>query len=188
MPDRSRQQPGCWQGSHDCCAAPFKHLVARCCVRQTALHARSQHRQRQCQCRIDVAKDRVIHHLATAGVQNRRQAVESRGDADTSEVGKPKTRAGEDISERQGIVPTEFFVHRHIHRKWACRCCQCPVQEPAPPQIIDGGIPAAGLLMHTPCTTLASWSGQAGTALQPLCEAQTLRTVCTGTAMPTRHR
>jgi transposase len=64
------------------------------------------------------------------------------------------TRVGEDVSERLDIVPAEFFVHRHIYGKWACRCCQRQgierlVQEPADPQIIDGGIAASGLVAHT---------------------------------------
>jgi len=114
----------------------------------------------------------------------------------SADCGKPMTRVGEDISERLDIVPAEFFVHRHIYGKWACRCCQCLVQEAALPQIIDGGMPAAGLVahtlisrfvdhlpyywqeainarsnVHTPRSTLASWSGQAGAALEPLYEA-----------------
>jgi transposase len=97
----------------------------------------------------------------------------------------PMTRVGEDISERLGIIPAEFFVHRHIYGKWACHCCQCLVQEAVVAQIIDGSIPAAGLVthtlisrfvdhvpyyrqesinarskVHTPRSTLASWSGQ----------------------------
>ena len=61
----------------------------------------------------------------------------------TADCGQPMTRVGEDISERLDIVPAEFFVHRHIYGKWACRCCQRQgierlVQEPADPQIIDG--------------------------------------------------
>ena len=111
--------------------------------------------------------------------------------------GKPMTRVGEDVSERLDIIPAEFFVHRHIYGKWACRCCQCLVQEAAVPQIIDGGIPAAGLVAHTLISrfvdhvpyyrqesinarskvhtlrsTLASWSGQGGAALEPLFVAQ----------------
>jgi transposase len=58
-------------------------------------------------------------------------------------------RIGEDVSERLDIVPAEFFVHRHIRGKWACRCCQVLVQEPVEPQIIDKGMPRAGLLAHT---------------------------------------
>ena len=107
------------------------------------------------------------------------------------------TRVGEDVSERLDIIPAEFFVHRHIYGKWACRCCQCLVQEAAVAQIIDGGIPAAGLVahtlisrfvdhvpyyrqesinarskVHTPRSTLSSWSGQGGAALEPLFVAQ----------------
>ncbi|MDZ4357471.1 MAG: IS66 family transposase zinc-finger binding domain-containing protein, partial [Variovorax sp.] len=58
----------------------------------------------------------------------------------SAHCGRPMVRVGEDISEQLDIVPAEFFVHRHIYGKWACRCCQCLVQEPAMPQIIDGGI------------------------------------------------
>ncbi len=113
-----------------------------------------------------------------------------------AECGKPMTRVGEDISGRLDIVPAEFFVHRHIYGKWACRCCQCLVQEAAMPQIIDGGMPAAGLVahtlisrfvdhlpyyrqeainarsgVHTPRSTLGSWSGRGGAALEPLYDA-----------------
>jgi hypothetical protein len=45
--------------------------------------------------------------------------------------GKPMQRIGEDVSERLDIIPAEFFVHRHIYGKWACKCCQTLVQEPA---------------------------------------------------------
>ncbi len=70
------------------------------------------------------------------------------------------------------------------------------VQEAAEAQIIDGGMPASGLLahtlisrfvdhlpyyrqetinarsgVHTPRSTLAAWSGRAGAALEPLYEA-----------------
>jgi hypothetical protein len=55
----------------------------------------------------------------------------------TCECGQPMVRVGEDISERLDIVPAEFFVHRHIRGKWACRCCQVLVQEAVEPQIID---------------------------------------------------
>lgn len=114
----------------------------------------------------------------------------------TPGCGKPMTRVGEDVSERLDIVPAEFFVHRHVYGKWACRCCQTLTQQPAPAQIIEGGMPAAGLLahtlisrfadhlpyyrqetinarsgVHTPRSTLAAWAGQAGAALQPLYDA-----------------
>ncbi len=119
----------------------------------------------------------------------------------TPACGQPMTRVGEDVSERLDIVPAEFFVHRHIYGKWTCRCCQRQgierlVQEPADPQIIDGGIAASGLVahtlisrfvdhlpyyrqeainarsgVHTPRSTLAAQSGRAGAAMEPLYEA-----------------
>ena len=106
---------------------------------------------------------------------------------------RPMTRIGEDVSERLDIVPAEFFVHRHVYGKWACRCCDRLLQEPAEPQIIDGGMAASGLLahtlisrfvdhlpyyrqeainarsgVHTPRSTLAAWAGATGAALEPL--------------------
>ena len=119
----------------------------------------------------------------------------------TVACGQPMTRVGEDVSERLDIVPAEFFVHRHIYGKWTCRCCQRQgierlVQEPADPQIIDGGIAASGFAahilinrfvdhlpyyrqeainarsgVHTPRSTLARTAGNAGAAMQPLFEA-----------------
>lgn len=111
----------------------------------------------------------------------------------TADCGQPMQRVGEDVSERLDIVPAQFFVHRHIRGKWACKCCQILVQEPVEPQIIDSGIPTSGLLahtlvsrfvdhlpyyrqeainarsgVHTPRSTLAAWSGRGGAALQPL--------------------
>ncbi|WP_265288951.1 IS66 family transposase zinc-finger binding domain-containing protein [Verminephrobacter eiseniae] len=52
--------------------------------------------------------------------------------------GQAMVRIGEDVSERLDIVPAEFFVHRHVHGKWACKCCQVLVQEPVAPQISSG--------------------------------------------------
>jgi transposase len=111
----------------------------------------------------------------------------------TCACGRPMQRVGEDISERLDIVPAEFFVHRHIYGKWSCKCCQVLVQEPVEPQIIDRGLPTAGLVahtlvsrfvdhipyyrqqqinarsgVHTPRSTLAAWSGAGGAGLEPL--------------------
>jgi transposase len=123
--------------------------------------------------------------------------VEHRHEPDntTCACGQPMVRVGEDISERLDIVPAEFFVHRHIRGKWACKCCQVLVQEPVQPQIIDKGMPTAGLVahtlvsrfvdhipyyrqeqinarsgVHTPRSTLAAWSGAGGAGLMPLFE------------------
>ena len=64
----------------------------------------------------------------------------------TQGCGQPMQRVGEDVSERLDIIPAQFFVHRHIRGKWACKCCQILVQEPVEPQIIDSGMPTAGLV------------------------------------------
>ena len=72
----------------------------------------------------------------------------------TCGCGQPMVRLGEDISEKLDIVPAQFFVHRHIRGKWACKCCQSLVQEPVEPHIIDKGMPAEGLIAHTLCGPL----------------------------------
>ncbi|EWS53759.1 MULTISPECIES: IS66 family transposase [unclassified Methylibium] len=112
-----------------------------------------------------------------------------------TDCGRPMQRIGEDVSEKLDIVPARFFVHRHIYGKWACKCCQQLRQEPAEPDVVDGGIPAAGLVahtlisrfvdhlryyrqepinarsgVHTPRSTLATWGGAGGAALEPLYE------------------
>ena len=126
------------------------------------------------------------------------QRVEHRHEPEstTCGCGQPMVRVGEDISEKLDIMPAQFFVHRHIRGKWACKCCQTLVQEPVEPHIIDKGMPAEGLIahtlvvrfvdhipyyrqeqinarsgVHTPRSTLAAWSGRAGAGLMPLYEA-----------------
>lgn len=113
----------------------------------------------------------------------------------STDCGREMVRVGQDVSERLDIIPAEFFVHRHIYGKWACRCCQQLVQERAAPQIIEAGMASAGLIahtmvghyvdhlpyyrmesinarsgVHTPRSTLASWSGSGGGALAPVFE------------------
>jgi transposase len=113
-----------------------------------------------------------------------------------ADCAQPMQRVGEDTSEKLDIVPARFFVHRHIYGKWACRCCQVLTQEPAEPEVVDGGIPASGLVahtlisrfadhlpyyrqeainaragVHTPRSTLAAWAGAGGAALEPLYDA-----------------
>ena len=126
------------------------------------------------------------------------QRVEHRHEPEstTCGCGQPMVRVGEDLSEKLDIMPAQFFVHRHIRGKWACKCCQVLVQEPVEPHIIDKGMPAEGLIahtlvgrfvdhlpyyrqeqinarsgVHTPRSTLAAWSGRAGAGLMPLYEA-----------------
>jgi transposase len=114
----------------------------------------------------------------------------------TPECRQPMVRVGQDISERLDIVPAQFFVQRQIRGKWACRCCQLLVQEPAAPQVFDNALPTPGLQahtvisrfvdhipyyrqeqinaragIHTPRSTLAAWSGHTGAQLMPLYDA-----------------
>ena len=112
------------------------------------------------------------------------------------ECRQPMVRVGEDVSERLDIVPAQFFVQRQIRGKWACKCCQLLVQEPAAPQVFDNALPTPGLQahtvisrfvdhlpyyrqeqinarsgVHTPRSTLAAWGGRTGAQLLPLYEA-----------------
>ena len=105
-------------------------------------------------------------------------------------------RVGEDVSEKLDYVPGEFTVERHIRGKWACTQCETLIQAPVPAQVIDKGIPTAGLLAQVlvakysdhlplyrqerifaragfaiPHSTLAEWVGACGVQLQPLVDA-----------------
>ena len=102
-------------------------------------------------------------------------------------------RIGEDVSEKLDYTPGVFTVERHVRGKWACRRCETLIQAPVPAQVIDKGIPTAGLLAHVMVakfadhlplyrqekifgraglaiarSTLAQWVGQTGVRLQPL--------------------
>ena len=112
-------------------------------------------------------------------------------------------RIGEDVSEKLDYTPGVFTVERHIRGKWVCDDCETLIQAPVPAQVIDKGIPTAGLLAHVmiakfadhlplyrqesifgraglaiPRSTLAQWVGMTGVQLQPLVDA--LRDVVTG--------
>ena len=105
-------------------------------------------------------------------------------------------RIGEDVSEKLDYTPGVFTVERHVRGKWACARCQTLIQAPVPAQIIDKGLPTAGLLAqvlvakyadHQPLyrqegifaraglpiarSTLAQWVGVCGVQLQPLVDA-----------------
>ena len=105
-------------------------------------------------------------------------------------------RIGEDVSEKLDYTPGLFTVERHIRGKWTCIECQTLIQAPVPAQIIDKGIPTAGLLaqvlvakyadhlppyrqegifaragLELPRSTLGAWVGMCGVQLQPLVDA-----------------
>ncbi|NWD65972.1 IS66 family transposase [Pseudomonas sp. IPO3774] len=113
------------------------------------------------------------------------------------------TRIGEDVSEKLDYTPGVFTVERHVRGKWVCDDCETLIQAPVPAQVIDKGIPTAGLLAHVmiakfadhlplyrqesifgraglaiPRSTLAQWVGVTGVQLQPLVDA--LRDVVIG--------
>lgn len=103
-------------------------------------------------------------------------------------------------SKGQTHTPGVFAVERHIREKWVCDQCETPIQVPVPAQIIDEGIPTAGLLhdreftdhlplyreesifgragLATPRSTVAQWVGMCGVQLQPLVDA--LRDIALG--------
>ncbi len=105
-------------------------------------------------------------------------------------------RIGEDISEKLDYIPGIFTVEQHVRGKWVCASCETLTQAPVPAQVIDKGVPAAGLLaqvlvakygdhlplyrqekifaragLELPRSTLADWVGRCGVALQPLVDA-----------------
>lgn len=101
---------------------------------------------------------------------------------------------GEDVSERLDVVPTTFRVLVTRRPRYGCRSCESAiVQAPAPPHIVEGGIPTEALIAkvlvakyadHLPLyrqaqiyarqgieldrSTLADWTGRAAWYLRPL--------------------
>ena len=117
-------------------------------------------------------------------------------DSITCGCGCQLKRVGQDVSEKLDYTPGVFTVEQHIRGKWACTQCQTLIQAPVPAQIIDKGIPTAGLLAQVlvakysdhlplyrqerifgragvalPRSTLAQWVGICGVQLQPLVDA-----------------
>ena len=117
-------------------------------------------------------------------------------DSTTCECGCQLKRIGQDVSEKLDYTPGVFTVEEHIRGKWVCQDCETLVQAPVPAQIIDKGIPTAGLLaqvlvakfsdhlplyrqerifgragVEIPRSTLAQWVGICGVRLQPLVDA-----------------
>jgi transposase len=117
-------------------------------------------------------------------------------DSTTCGCGCRLKRIGEDVAEKLDYTPGVFTVEQHIRGKWACANCETLIQAPVPAQIIDKGIPTAGLLAQVlvakysdhlplyrqehifgragvalPRSTLAQWVGICGVQLQPLVDA-----------------
>ena len=125
-----------------------------------------------------------------------RTEVHHEPESTTCACGCALQRIGQDVAERLDYVPGVFKVERHIRGKWACAGCQTLMQAPVPAQMIDKGIPAAGLLAQVmvakyadhlplyrqegifaraglaiPRSTLGAWVGACGVQLQPLVDA-----------------
>jgi transposase len=105
-------------------------------------------------------------------------------------------RIGEDVAEKLDYQPGTFSVERHIRGKWVCDTCETLIQAPVPAHVIDKGMATTSLLAqvlinkfadHLPlyrqeqmfdrtgyklsASTMGSWVGQCGAALQPLVDA-----------------
>jgi transposase len=111
------------------------------------------------------------------------------------DCGTGLTPMGEEITEQLDVIPAHFFVRRHIRPKYSCRHCETVHTVPMPPQPIDRGLAAPGLLAHVlaskyldhlplhrqeqmyarlgvvlPRSTMAGWLGQLEVLLEPLVE------------------
>ena len=75
-----------------------------------------------------------------------RVAIHHEPDSTTCQCGCQLKRIGQDVSEKLDYTPGVFTVEEHIRGKWVCDDCQTLIQAPVPAQIIDKGIPTAGLL------------------------------------------
>ena len=101
---------------------------------------------------------------------------------------------GEDLSERLDVIPMRYQVIVTRRPKYGCRtCASAVVQAPAPPRLIEGGLPTERMVAHVLVTkyadhaplyrqaqmlarqgividrsTLASWVGYAAAELKPL--------------------
>ncbi len=103
---------------------------------------------------------------------------------------------GEDVSERLDVIPARFRVIVTRRPRYACAACRDGVdQAPAPPHLIEAGIPTEGLLAHIavakyadglplyrqqaiyarerielPRNLMAGWMGRIGFHLEPLAD------------------
>jgi hypothetical protein len=65
-------------------------------------------------------------------------------------------KIGEDVAERLDLVPAQFRVLVVRRPKYACRRCVGTVlQAPAPPRLIEGGLPTEALVAHAIVTKYA---------------------------------
>jgi transposase len=70
----------------------------------------------------------------------------------TCECGCQMTQIGQDVQDKLGFVPKQFYRERHVYPKYTCRNAACNrerlVQAKTEPQIIDKSIATPALLAH----------------------------------------
>jgi transposase len=70
----------------------------------------------------------------------------------TCECGCQMTQIGQDVQDKLGFVPKQFYRERHVYPKYTCRNAACNrerlVQAKTEPQIIDKSIATPELLAH----------------------------------------
>ncbi len=125
-----------------------------------------------------------------------RTEIHHEPESTTCRCGCAMKRIGEDVAEKLDYTPGLITVERHIRGKWVCGQCETLIQAPVPAQVIDKGLPTAGMLAQVmiakyadhlplyrqsgifersglaiPASTLGQWVGQTGVALQPVVDA-----------------
>ncbi len=125
-----------------------------------------------------------------------RTEIHHEPESTTCRCGCQLKRIGEDVAEKLDYTPGIVTVERHVRGKWVCAQCETLIQAPVPAQIIDKGLPTAGMLAHVMISkyadhqplyrlsgildrsglaiapsTLGEWVGATGVALQPLADA-----------------
>ncbi len=122
-----------------------------------------------------------------------RTEIHHEPESTTCRCGCAMKRIGEDVAEKLDYTPGLITVEKHIRGKWVCAACETLIQAPVPAQVIDKGLPTAGMLAQVmiakyadhlplyrqsgifersglaiPASTLGQWVGQTGVALQPV--------------------
>ena len=125
-----------------------------------------------------------------------RTEIHHEPESTTCRCGCALKRIGEDVAEKLDYTPGVISVEKHIRGKWVCAACETLIQAPVPAQVIDKGLPTAGMLAQVmvakyadhlplyrqsgifersglaiPTSTLGQWVGQTGVALQPVVDA-----------------
>ncbi len=107
----------------------------------------------------------VDQQLASAGKPPRKAARRNRGNLPANlprieQVIEPENKVcacgctklvaiGEDRSERLDVIPAQFRVIVTVRPRYACSRCDTGIlQAPAPPRLIEGGLPTEALMAH----------------------------------------